>query len=174
MEEKLIRTLDGMTPIIHSLAFVSEAAYIVGDVEIGEGSSIWPGTVIRGDSGKVKIGRFTNIQDNSVIHGDADVSIGDNVTVGHRVMCHASRIGNGSLIGNGCIINDGVIVGENSIIGSGAMVVENMDIPARSIVMGLPGRIKGEVGEKHLDLQSKLAEGYRKKAERYKNEGNLE
>ena len=171
---KLIKTLEGMTPKIHPTAFVSEVAYIIGDVEIGEGSSIWPGTVIRGDSGKIKIGKFTNIQDNSVVHGDAEVDIGDNVTVGHRVMCHAAVIGDGSLIGNGCVINDGVVVGKNSIVGSGAMVIENMDIPERSIVMGVPGKIRGEVQEKHLTLQGRLADGYKMKAQRYKNEGTFE
>ena len=90
----MIRSLGGKTPKIHPTAFISEAAYIVGDVEIGEGSSIWPGTVIRGDTGKITIGKFTNIQDNSVLHGDDDVIIGDNVTIGHRVMCHGRNIGN--------------------------------------------------------------------------------
>ena len=122
----LIKNLGDKIPIVHPTAFVSEAAYIVGDVEIGEGSSIWPGAVIRGDSGKVTIGKYTNIQDNSVVHGDADVEIRDYVTVGHRVMCHAKYIGNRSLIGNGSIINDGVTVGKNSIVGSGAMMLENI------------------------------------------------
>ena len=115
MEDILIRNLGDKKPLVHPSAFISEAAYVVGDVEIGEGSSIWPGTVIRGDSGKVTIGKYTNIQDNSVVHGDDDVEIGDYVTIGHRVMCHAKYIGNLSLIGNGSIINDGVIIGKNSI-----------------------------------------------------------
>jgi carbonic anhydrase/acetyltransferase-like protein (isoleucine patch superfamily) len=115
----LIKSFEGNTPVLHPTAFVSEMAYIVGDVEIGEGSSIWPGTVIRGDMGKVKIGKFSNVQDNSVVHGDADVVIGDNVVIGHRVMCHAAEIGDRVLVGNGASLNDGVKVGENSIIGSG-------------------------------------------------------
>ena len=128
LEDMLIKTLEDKTPLIHPTAFVSEAAYIVGDVEIGEGSSIWPGTVIRGDRGKVKIGKYTNIQDNSVVHGDADVEIGDYVTVGHRVVCYSQYIGNQSLIGSGAILNDGVIIGENSVVGSGAMLLENMEM----------------------------------------------
>ena len=170
----LIKTLEDKTPLVHPTAFVSEAAYVVGDVEIGEGSSIWPGTVIRGDMGKVKIGKYTNIQDNSVVHGDDDVEIGDYVIVGHRVMCHAKYIGDQSLIGNGAIINDGVIIGKNSVVGSGTMVLENMDIPERSIVVGMPGRVRGEIQQKHLDLQVELADIYSNQAKRYKKEGTLE
>lgn len=170
----MIRSLGGKTPRIHPTAFISEAAYIVGDVEIGEGSSIWPGTVIRGDTGKITIGKFTNIQDNSVLHGDDDVIIGDNVTIGHRVMCHGRNIGNRVLIGNGAILNDGVLVGEESVIGSGSMILENMDIPEKSIVVGMPGRIRGSVKDKHVDMIDRIAAGYASKAQKYKAEGNLE
>ena len=174
LEDMLIKTLEDKTPLVHPTAFVSEAAYVVGDVEIGEGSSFWPGTVIRGDMGKVRIGKYTNIQDNSVVHGDDDVEIGDYVIVGHRVMCHAKYIGDQSLIGNGAIINDGVIIGKNSVVGSGTMVLENMDIPERSIVVGMPGRVRGEIQQKHLDLQVELADIYSNQAKRYKKEGTLE
>ena len=170
----MIRSLGGKTPRIHPTAFISEAAYIVGDVEIGEGSSIWPGTVIRGDTGKITIGKFTNIQDNSVLHGDDDVIIGDNVTIGHRVMCHGRNIGNRVLIGNGAILNDGVLVGEESVIGSGSMILENMDIPEKSIVVGMPGRVRGLVKDKHVDMIDRIAAGYASKAQKYKAEGNLE
>ena len=170
----MIRSLGGKTPSIHPTAFISEAAYIVGDVEIGEVSSIWPGTVIRGDTGKITIGKFTNIQDNSVLHGDDDVIIGDNVTIGHRVMCHGRNIGNRVLIGNGAILNDGVLVGEESVIGSGSMILENMDIPEKSIVVGMPGRVRGMVKEKHVDMIDRIAAGYAIKARKYKSEGNLE
>ena len=170
----MIRSLGGKTPSIHPTAFISEAAYIVGDVEIGEGSSIWPGTVIRGDTGKITIGKFTNIQDNSVLHGDDDVIIGDNVTIGHRVMCHGRNIGNRVLIGNGAILNDGVLVGEESVIGSGSMILENMDIPEKSIVVCMPGRIRGSVKDKHVNMIDRIAAGYASKAQKYKAEGNLE
>ena len=170
----MIRSLGGKTPSIHPTAFISEAAYIVGDVEIGEGSSVWPGTVIRGDTGKITIGKFTNIQDNSVLHGDDDVIIGDNVTIGHRVMCHGRNIGNRVLIGNGAILNDGVLVGEESVIGSGSMILENMDIPEKSIVVGMPGRIRGSVKDKHVNMIDRIAAGYASKAQKYKAEGNLE
>lgn len=170
----MIKSFEGNRPIVHPTAFVSEAAYVVGNVEIGEGSSVWPGTVIRGDMGKIAIGKFTNIQDNSVVHGDADVVIGDNVVIGHRVMCHAADIGDNALIGNGCILNDGVKIGAYTIVGSGAMVVENMDIPPKSIVMGIPARIRGVVQQKHIDLQAYISGIYKEKAQRYKIQGDLE
>ena len=170
----MIKSLGSSTPIIHPTAFVSEAAYVVGNVEIGEGSSVWPGAVVRGDMGKVTIGKHTNIQDNSIVHGDADVFIGDSVVIAHRVVCHGKEIGDGCLLGNGSIINDGVKMGKNTIIGSGAMVVENMEIPAGSIIMGIPGRIRGEVQQKHLDLQKWLVGVYSENAQRYKLDGNLE
>ena len=112
----MIRNLGDKKPLIDPTAFISEAAYIVGDVVIGKHSSIWPGTVIRADNGKIVIGDSTNIQDNSVVHGDADVFIGDGVTIGHRVMCHAAEVGDGSLIGNGAVVNDGAKIGSRSII----------------------------------------------------------
>ena len=170
----MIKSLGSSTPIIHPTAFVSEAAYVVGNVEIGEGSSVWPGAVVRGDMGKVIIGKHTNIQDNSIVHGDADVFIGDSVVIAHRVVCHGKEIGDGCLLGNGSIINDGVKMGKNTIIGSGAMVVENMEIPDGSIIRGIPGRIRGEVQQKHLDLQKWLVGVYSENAQRYKLDGNLE
>ena len=170
----MIKSLGSSTPIIHPTAFVSEAAYVVGNVEIGEGSSVWPGAVVWGDIGKVIIGKHTNIQDNSIVHGDADVFIGDSVVIAHRVVCHGKEIGDGCLLGNGSIINDGVKMGKNTIIGSGAMVVENMEIPDGSIIMGIPGRIRGEVQQKHLDLQKWLVGVYSENAQRYKSDGNLE
>ena len=97
----MIKGLDGKTPKIHKDAFVSEFAYLVGDIEIGAYSSIWPGVVIRADSGKITIGKNTCVQDNSVIHGDADVEICDSVVIGHRVMCHAAVVKNNVLLGNG-------------------------------------------------------------------------
>jgi len=170
----VIRSLDGITPRIHPDAFVSEAAYVVGDVEIGQGSSVWPGAVIRGDMGKIVIGKYTCIQDNSVVHGDADVVIGDHVVIGHRVMCHAKRVGDRVLIGNGATVNDGVEIGEDSLLGSGTVVLDNMKIPPRSIVMGVPGRVRGQVTERHLELIKWLSGVYVEKTKRYKANPELE
>ena len=167
----MIKGLDGKTPKIHKDAFVSEFAYLVGDIEIGAYSSIWPGVVIRADSGKITIGKNTCVQDNSVIHGDADVEICDAVVIGHRVMCHAAVVKNNVLLGNGCVVNDGVIIEEESIIGSGAMIIENMKIPKNSLVLGVPGRVKGEVKERHIELIKSTSMHYVEKGKLYKSQG---
>ena len=114
----MIRSLDGKTPKIDPTAFISEFAYIIGDVEIGAGSSVWPGAVIRADAGKIAIGKNTCKQDNSVLHGDADVRIVDAVTIGHRVMSHAADVGPGSMIVNGAVVKVGVQQGSRCTIGS--------------------------------------------------------
>ncbi len=170
----MIRSLDGIAPKIHTTAFVSESAYVVGDVTIGEGSSIWPGVVVRADAGKITIGRFTCVQDNSVVHGDADVVIGDRVVIGHRVLCHARSVGDRVLIGSGATVNDGVEIGEDSLIASTAMVLENMVIPSRSLVVGVPGRVSGAVEERHIELIKSTCDRYLLKAQRYKRQGGLE
>ena len=160
--------------MVHPSAFVSEAAYLIGDVEIGEGSSVWPGVVIRADMGKIRIGNNTCIQDNSVVHGDADVTIGNRVVIGHRVLCHARKVGDRVLIGSGATVNDGAEIGEYSLIASGAMVIDEMKIPERSLVVGVPGRIRGNVEERHVRLIDSTCESYIEKAKRYKRQGGLE
>lgn len=170
----LIKSLDGKSPQVHPSAFVSEAAYVIGDVEIGEGSSIWPGVVIRADMGKIKIGSNTCIQDNSVVHGDADVEIGNRVVIGHKVLCHARKVGNRVMIGSGATVNDGVEIGDYSLIASGSMVIDEMKVPERSLVVGLPARIRGAVEERHTRLIDSTCESYIHKTKRYKQHGDLE
>jgi carbonic anhydrase/acetyltransferase-like protein (isoleucine patch superfamily) len=170
----MIRNLGDKTPLIHPTAFVSESAYVLGDVEIGEGSSIWPGVVIRGDMGKITIGKDTCVEDNSVVHGDADVDIGDRVVIGHNVLCHARTVGDRVLIGSGATVNDGVTIGDDSLVASGAMVVENMTIPGGSFVVGLPARVKGAISERHKEMIAYTVDVYAEKAQRYKSQGDLE
>ncbi|MBI2872097.1 MAG: gamma carbonic anhydrase family protein [Chloroflexi bacterium] len=167
----MIRSLDGKSPKVHETAFISEAAYVVGDVEIGPYSSVWPGAVIRADMGKTVIGAYTNIQDNCLVHGDADVHIGDHVTLGHSVTCHAARIGDYCLIGNGAVLNDGVEVGDNAIVASGAMVLERKQVPSGSFAVGVPAEVKGRLMERHQEMVRHTAESYVKKGQRYKANG---
>jgi carbonic anhydrase/acetyltransferase-like protein (isoleucine patch superfamily) len=149
----MIRSLDGKSPKIDPTAFVSEAAYLVGDIEIGPRSSIWPGVVIRADAGKIKIGSGTNIQDNSVLHADADAEIGDNVTLGHGVICHAKYIG------------------KNSLVASGSSLTENSVFADDSIIRGLPGKALGEVKEKHTEMMRSAAAFYVSSIAKYKEAG---
>ena len=167
----MIRSLEGHTPKIHPSAFVSEAAYVVGDVEIGENSSVWPGAVIRGDNGKVVIGKNSNVQDNAVVHADQDALIGDGVTLGHGVVCHAKLVADNCLLGNGCTVNEGVEVGEFSIIASGTVLLENIKIPEGSMVVGVPGKVRAQTAERHRKLIKHIADSYLRHNRQYKNEG---
>ncbi|MDA1348930.1 MAG: gamma carbonic anhydrase family protein [Chloroflexi bacterium] len=169
----MLRSLDGLSPKVHPTAFVSEFAYVVGDVEIGEGSSIWPGTVVRADSGKITIGKNTCVQDNSVVHGDDDVVIGDHVVIGHRAVCHAKTVGDRVLVGNGATVNDGVEIGKDCILASGTVVLDRAVIPERSIVTGIPGRVRGQIEERHVELIKHYGDSYIEKAKRYLRQGNL-
>ena len=139
-------------PTISDNTYIAPSSSVIGDVLLRSFSSIWFGAVVRADNGSIKIGERTNIQDNSVIHSDDDSSIGNNVTIGHGVTCHAKTIMDNCLLGNGSTLNEGVIIGEFSLIASGSMVLENMKIPPKSLVMGNPARIRGEINERHLEL----------------------
>ena len=170
----MIRSLHGVGPRVHPTAFVSEFAYVIGDVEIGEGSSIWPGAVVRSASGTISIGRYTSVQDNSQVYGEGDVVIGDRVVIGHLVLCHAGKVADRVLIGSGARVAAGVEVGEDSLIASGATVDENTIVPPRSLVMGVPGRITGAVAERHTQAVKALCDSYIRKTQRYKRQGDLE
>ncbi len=170
----MIRKFDGKTPRVHPTAFVSEFAYVIGDVEIGKGSSIWPGAHLLADRGSITIGNYTNVQDNCIIHGHDDVDIGDRVVIGHLVSCDARRIGDRVLLGSGSTISSGVEIGEDCLVASGSMVPENMIVPALSLIVGVPGRTKGTVPARHTKTIKKLCDNYIEKAIRYKQQGNLE
>ena len=170
----MIRSLKGKSPQIHPTAFVSEAAYLVGDVEIGANSSVWPGVVLRADRGKMIIGERTNIQDGSICHSDGGMLIGSDVTIGHLVVCHAERVGDHSLLGNGSTLNDGAKVGEWCILAAGAVLIENREVPDHSIAAGVPAKVIGRMRQKHLDMVKRNAEEYVTMAAAYKEEAGLE
>ena len=138
----MIRSFDGKTPRIHPSVFVSEASYIVGDVEIGEDSSVWPGAVIRGDFGSIRIGKGSVIQDTCVLHADDYLNLGDRVLVTHGAVIHGHRVGNNVLIGINAVILEGAEVGDYCLIGAGAVVLAGAKIPDRSLVVGVPGQVK--------------------------------
>lgn len=167
----MIREFDAKYPQIAASAFVSEAAYVVGDVEVGEGSSIWPGAVIRGDCGKVRIGKNTSIEDNCVVHGKGDVIIGDNVIVGHGAVVHGYSVGNFVLVGNNAVILNDAVIGAFSIIGAGSVVAEGMQVPQKSLCIGTPARIKGRVSSQQIEQIKQGAIFYTDLAGKYKRQG---
>ncbi len=141
----MIRTLGGKTPKVADTAWVSEFAYVVGNVEIGEYSSIWPGVTIRGDGDEpIVIGNNVNVQEGSVVHGNGLV-LEDGVSVGHCVVVHCDRVGSGSLLGNNSTVLPEVVLGPQCLVAANTVVLSGSKIPERSFVTGVPGAVKREV-----------------------------
>jgi carbonic anhydrase/acetyltransferase-like protein (isoleucine patch superfamily) len=146
----MIHPFKESSPKIDDSAFVVESAQIIGDVIIGEESSVWFNAVIRGDVNHIQIGNYTNIQDGCVLHvarKTHPLIVGDEVTVGHNVTLHACTIGSRCLIGMGAIVMDGAEIGEHSIVGAGALVTPGTKIPSGSLVLGSPAKVKRELTE---------------------------
>ena len=161
----MIRSFDGKTPQIHPSVFVSEAAYIVGDVVIGESSSVWPGAVIRGDYGRIVIGRNCSIQDNCVLHTDDYMELGDNVLMTHGAVAHGGIIGSNVLIGVNAVCLEDCRVGSYVLIGAGA-IVTGAPIPDESLVVGVPGRIR-ELPAVHRQRLENPTARYQENARRF-------
>jgi carbonic anhydrase/acetyltransferase-like protein (isoleucine patch superfamily) len=144
----MIRPFRGTPPRIHPTAFVEESAQVIGDVTIGAQSSVWFNAVVRGDVFHIRIGDRSNVQDGTVIHvanGTHATILEDEVTVGHNVTLHGCHVGRGCLVGMGSVVMDGVLVGEKSIVAAGALVSPGTVIPPRSLVMGVPAKVKREL-----------------------------
>jgi carbonic anhydrase/acetyltransferase-like protein (isoleucine patch superfamily) len=137
-------------PRVHNSAYIDDSAQVIGDVEIGEESSVWMAVVIRGDVNRVRIGRRSNVQDGTVVHVMKDTHetvVGDDVTIGHAAVIHGCTIEDRCLIGMGAILLNGAHIGSGSIVAAGSLVVEGMKVPARSLVMGSPAKVKRELSD---------------------------
>jgi carbonic anhydrase/acetyltransferase-like protein (isoleucine patch superfamily) len=153
----MLRGFRDAFPRVHPTAFIDDSAQVIGDVEIGEESSVWMSVVIRGDLHPIRIGRRSNIQDGTMIHLTRihPVTIGDSVTVGHASILHGCTIEDRCLIGMGAILLNGAHIGNGSIVAAGTLVVEDMTVPPRSLVMGSPGRVKRALTDAEvLDIQA--------------------
>ena len=154
----MIRSHRGRTPRVPPSAFIDESAQVIGEVEIGEESSVWMCVVIRGDVNWIRIGKRTNVQDGAVLHGmlkTHSVSVGDNVTIGHGAILHGCTIEDQCLIGMGAILLNGAHVGTGSIVAAGTLLVEGMNVPPRSLVMGSPGKVKRTLSDAEvIDIQA--------------------
>ncbi len=166
----MIRSFEGKAPRVAASAFVSEVAYVVGDVEIGEGSGVFPGAVIRADFTSIRIGRNTMVEDNVVVHSGTPVEIGDNVTIGHGAVVHCSRVGNNSLIGNNATLLDNAEIGSHCVVAAGAVVPTGMKVPDYSMVVGVPGRIRA-VGPAMRQRLESGPSAYSELVKRYRKEG---
>ena len=158
----MIKKIGEKNPQIHENAFVADSADVLGDVTLGEGSSIWYGTVVRGDIETIKIGKYSNIQDNATVHTETNIptELGDYTVVGHNAIVHGCTVGNNCLIGMGAIVLNGAVIGDNSIIAAGSLITEGKIIPANSLVMGTPGKVVRQVTEEEIAAIKKNAITY--------------
>jgi gamma-carbonic anhydrase len=142
----MIRPFRGVRPTIASSAYVDESAQVIGDVVIGDESSVWMNAVVRGDVNTIRIGRRTNIQDGTIVHVMREPShptvVGDEVTVGHGVILHGCTVADRCLIGMGAVLLNGSSVGADCIVAAGTLLTEGVVVPPRSLVMGSPGKVR--------------------------------
>jgi gamma-carbonic anhydrase len=144
----MIRPYRGVLPRIADSAYIDPSAQVIGDVMIGERSSVWPLVAIRGDVNYIRVGDETSVQDNTVLHVDHRLYpciIGNRVTVGHSVVLHGCVVEDGALIGIGAIVLNGAKIGKGAIVAAGALVPEGMEVPPNMLVMGTPAKVKREV-----------------------------
>ena len=157
----ILRPFDGKKPRIGQGVFIAENAAVIGDVEIGNDCSIWFATTVRGDVNLIRIGSRTNVQDNCTIHVTHEkwpTVIAEEVTIGHGAIVHGCTVHRGALIGMGSRVLDGAVVGESALIGAGALVPEGMKVPPRTLVVGVPARVKRALTEEEL---AKLEQSWR-------------
>ena len=169
----MIRAYRGNVPKIAASAYIDPSAQVIGDVVVGERSSIWPNVSARGDVNSIRIGDETNIQDNSVLHCDPGVfalNIGSRVTVGHLAMIHGCTIEDDCLIGIGAVVLNGAKIGRGSVIAAGAVVPEGAEVPPHSMVMGVPAKVKRPVTEAERERFSENAKHYVEAARIYRDE----
>ena len=169
----LVRPYAGKSPRIHESAFVVEST-VIGDVEIGRESSIWFGSVVRGDVNFVRIGARTNVQDLCVLHvtsGTHPTIVGDEVTLGHRVTLHGCTVKDRCLVGMGAIVLDGATIGEESIVGAGSLVPSGFVVPPRTLAIGSPARVRRPLTDSELAHLARSAANYVGYARQYAAEG---
>jgi len=159
-------------PVIGKGCWVAEDASVIGSVVLGDNANVWFGAVLRGDNDPITIGANTNIQDGSVLHTDDGVplDIGDNVTIGHMVMLHGCKIGEGTLIGINAVVLNRAVIGKHCIIGANALIPEGKVIPDRSLVVGSPGRIIRQLSDEDLQRLMESASGYVANARAYQKD----
>jgi carbonic anhydrase/acetyltransferase-like protein (isoleucine patch superfamily) len=159
----------GKWPKVSPKAMIHPTAYVIGEVEIGEYSSLWHYVVVRGDNDHIRIGKETNVQENSTIHTDPGfpVEIGDRVTIGHNAVIHGAKIGSNVIIGMGAIVLNGAKIGSYSIIGAGAVVTQGTEIPEGSLALGVPARVVRRLNENDIKMIEENAEEYLRHVRRY-------
>ena len=169
----MIRPYRGVMPRIAASAYIDSSAQIIGDVTIGERSSVWLNVSIRGDVNHIRVGDETSIQDNCVLHVDHDVYpclVGNRVTVGHSAVLHGCQVEDDALIGIGAIVLNGAKIGAGAVVAAGALVPEGMEVPAHTLVMGSPAKVRRAVTAEEQQRFRKNCENYVKITAIYKDE----
>ena len=166
-----IYAIDGVAPHIAATAWVADSAQVMGQVELGEGASVWFGAVVRGDTDRITIGAGSNIQDASVLHAvfGKPLTVGCNVTVGHQVMLHGCTIGDGSLIGIGAVVLNGAKIGKNCLVGAGSLVTEGKEFPDGSMILGSPAKAVRALSPEQIEGLRQSAKNYVLNARRFKS-----
>lgn len=165
-----IYELDGVAPSISDAAWVADSAQVLGNVELADDASVWFGVVIRGDTETIRIGRGSNIQDLSVLHADVGMplTVGEDVTVGHRVMLHGCTIGDGSLIGIGAVVLNGAKIGKGCLVGANSLVTEGKEFPDGSMILGSPAKVVRQLTPERVEGLRRSAQGYVDNARRFR------
>ena len=169
----MIRAYRGIVPKIAASAYIDQSAQVIGDVVVGERSSIWPNVTARADVNTIRIGDDSNFQDNCVLHcdeGPFPLHIGNRVTIGHLAMLHGCTIEDDCLIGIAAVVLNGAKIGTGSVIAAGAVVPEGAEVPPHSMLMGVPAKVKRQVTEEERQLFRKNAEHYVEAARIYRDE----
>jgi len=163
--------LDGVAPQLDADTWVAPDANLIGNVVLEPGASVWFGCTARADHEEIRIGAGSNVQENCVLHVDPGfpVTIGQNCTIGHKVMLHGCSIGGNSLIGMGAIVLNGAQIGRNCLIGAGALITENKVIPDGSLVMGAPGKVVRQLDQQAIKSLEASALHYQANMRRYRN-----
>ncbi|MEL0113251.1 MAG: gamma carbonic anhydrase family protein [Rickettsiales bacterium] len=161
---------EGKSPKIHESAFVASTAVLIGDVVLDEHASVWYGAVLRGDSGKIRIGKESNVQDNVVIHADTEhgTIVGDRVTLGHGCILHDTNVGDGCVIGMLATLLHRSVIGERCMIGAGAVVREGFEVPPGMVAAGVPAKVMKELDGSAAEWLDMAYEEYTELAERYR------
>ena len=161
---------DGHRPELHDSVYVAEDATVIGKVALGEGASVWPQAVLRGDNERIEIGAGSNVQEGAVLHSDPGypLRVGNDVTLGHQVMLHGCSIGDGSLIGIQAVILNGAVIGRNSVVGAGSVVTEGKVFPDNSLILGAPAKVVRELTDEAIQAFRENARDYVARAQTHK------
>ena len=164
---------NGVAPDLADSAYVANGVVLIGQVTIGDLSSVWFNAVIRGDNEPIVIGSRSNVQDGCVLHTDPDYPcvVGDRVTVGHNVVLHGCRVEDGATIGMGATVLNGAVVGEGALVAANALVLEGFEVPPHTLAAGVPARVRRELDPADLERFRQNAEGYVARGQAYKSGG---